>query len=83
MIFSNCSFVFILFVSYFVLNVICLSGCAISGCGNPVSTGSSTNSLENSHTKGIVKHNHPECKSPTKKYQINRATIKGKYYSHI
>ena len=79
MVYFNRSFIFILFVSYFLLNVICLSGCAISGCGNPVST----NSVENTIDKELIKQDYPEYSDPPKKYRIKRRIIKGKYYESI
>ncbi len=79
MVYFNRPFIFILFVSYFVLNVICISGCAISGCGNPVST----NSVENTIDKELIKQDYPEYNDPPKKYRIKRRIIKGKYYESI
>lgn len=80
MVFFNRSFIF-----SFVMASILLSGCAISGSGNPVSTNNvdSNNDIGYVHDEQNVTVNYPEHKSTQQKQRIKRSRFKGKYVEYL
>ena len=63
-----------------VCSVIFISGCAVSGCGNPTSTTDSNNNVEYAHDDQSIIINNPERRVPQR---FRKQTFKRKRYEPI